>query len=86
MKINLEYLSTFDRMLISQIMFNAEMALIIIRKWFELGHTDIDKERDKKVIDAIKFVDKAAEVLLSIGVKQQDISKMLGKRAELPKI
>jgi hypothetical protein len=69
---------SFEQMLINTIMVNCQAALKIVGEWAELNVSATpDIERDREVVDAIKFIDKSADVLLNLGVSAKDINKLL---------
>jgi hypothetical protein len=72
-------LPTFmHELIVESLMTNVKKDLELIGKWAEINidkkHKDI--ERDKDIIEAIKRVDSAAEILLKLGISHEDISKL----------
>jgi hypothetical protein len=71
-------LPTFmHKLIVESLMTNVKKDLELIGEWAEINidkkHKDI--ERDKDIIEAIKRVDSAAEILLKLGISHEDISK-----------
>ena len=72
-------LPTFmHELIVEALMTNVKKDLELIGKWAEINidkkHKDI--ERDKDIIEAIKRVDSAAEIVLKLGISHEDISKL----------
>ena len=86
--VNLDNLSFGEKALVNVIITHAKFALQVVGEWAENNvEKQPDEQRDKDVIEAIRFIDKAAEELLKIGVKPEDVNKLLsgskGKRFNL---
>lgn len=76
----LESLNWLQLALVTPAIENIKVDLTLIGKWAETNvNTSPNRERDKDVIAAISRVDKAASVLLALGVKPEYISKLLSK-------
>jgi len=77
-KNKLPNLSFANNMMANVVITQVKFALQVIGEWSETNvNKDPDTFRDKDVIDAIRFVDKSAGVLLQLGVNPEDVSKLL---------